>query len=77
MIRNDHNGYLFSAASEATLAKLLEAIEIIPASAYQALSIQARQASQSFRPASVASGYLEVYQAAIDAHSAIGKKVAG
>lgn len=77
LIRDGHNGYLFSATSAATLARRLESIEIMPVSDYQSLSTQARQDSLAFRPASVASSYLETYQVAIDAHAAIGKKVAG
>lgn len=78
LIRDGHNGYLFSAESAQTLATRLEAIESISSGPdYEKLSKNARNDSQKFTPHAVASSYLNAYKTAVNRLTKSSQESAG
>jgi glycosyltransferase involved in cell wall biosynthesis len=73
LVRPGSNGYLFSAQSPATLARLIQEACKMPSRNYLALSEQARRDGQAFTPQAVADNYLNVYLAVMK-HSATAKQ---
>ncbi|MFN4266229.1 MAG: glycosyltransferase family 4 protein [Aquabacterium sp.] len=77
LVKTDRNGYLFSAQSSQSLARLIDQASSLPESHYTNMCELARQDGLKFVPSAVAQNYLHTYEAALKKNGTSHSMVVG